>query len=85
MSRKDPSITAVAVAAGSVLTLGFALALSMSRRVAENALPSSPRPRTDEVLPAPTPRLGFRKTMWKPPRACSQARTGWEVRSCGRS
>ena len=60
MSRKDPSITAVAVAAGSVLTLGgFAVALSMSRRVAENALPSSPRPQPDETLLVPTPRLGF--------------------------
>ena len=60
MSRKDPSITAVAVAAGSVLTLGgFALALAMSRRVAENALPPLPRPQTDETLLVPTPRLGF--------------------------
>ena len=60
MSSKNPSLAAVAVAAGSALTLGgFVVALALSRRVAESAQPSSLQPQTDEPRPVQSPPFGF--------------------------
>ena len=61
MSRKENTLTAVAVV-GSILTLGgFAVAVALSRRVSERALPTPlPEPQPDGKVPnQPPPRFGF--------------------------